>query len=110
AGTSLREAIHYAEELGGAATITFALGLSGTSTLGGRELPVITGNLSIVGPGANQLTISGNSISRILEVAVGASASVSGLTLAKGSAGSGDGGAILNLGTLTVNSTTFDSN
>jgi len=111
AGTSLREAINYAEELGGAPTITFAAGLTGTITLGGSELPVITGNVSIVGPGADQLTISGNSISRILEVAVGATASVSGLTFAMGSAGtSGDGGAISNAGTLTVNSTTFDSN
>ncbi len=111
AGTSLREAINYAQEQGGTPAITFAPGLSGTMTLDGSELCVITGNVSIVGPGAQQLTISGNWISQILDIALGATASVSGLTFANASPGVFlDGGAIVNDGTLTVSSSNFASN
>ena len=110
AGTSLREAINYANELDGAATITFAPGLSGILTVGGNRLPVITGDVGIVGPGAAQLTISGNSASPILAVAAGGTASVRDLTLANGQAGNGNGGAIMNAGSLTLCDSTLVDN
>lgn len=55
---SLREAIAVANATAGADEITFAAGLSGTITLNGSDID-ITGSVSIVGPGADQLTISG---------------------------------------------------
>src|SRR5262245_49780328 len=56
---SLRAAIHNANSPAnpGADEITFSVG--GTITLG-SELPVIGGNLELIGPGAANLTIDGN--------------------------------------------------
>ena len=97
-GTSLREAINAANANPGADTITFAV--SGTISLDGTALPAITDNLTIVGPGAGRLTIDAHGGSGILQVGAGAGASVSGLTLADGNGG--DGGAVLNDGTLAL--------
>ena len=42
-------------------SITFATSLDGQSImLGGTELPQISGNLTIIGPGASLLSVSGN--------------------------------------------------
>jgi CSLREA domain-containing protein len=105
-GTSLREAINYANEIGGTNTITFAPGLAGTIALG-SVLPAITNNLTIVGLGAGNLTISGNN-KQILFVDPATTVKLSGLTLSHGFASSG--GAIFNAGTLTVTACTLDSN
>jgi hypothetical protein len=78
----------------------------------------ITKNLTIQGPGAGQLTISGNDGSRVFEVAANATVALSGLTISKGNApvapsqiaGAGDGGGILNFGTLTVSDSTVSNN
>src|SRR5689334_12815871 len=59
---SLRDAINAAAYEGD--TINFAPGVSGTITLTGGQL-TITKNLTINGPGANVLTISGGMASRI---------------------------------------------
>ena len=48
--------------------IGFQSGLTGTITLGGSELPIITDSVTINGPGAAIITISGNTVSRIFEV------------------------------------------
>ena len=111
-------------------TIVFAPSLNGqTITLTSGELD-ITKSLTIQGPGANQLAISGdNGYSivhpRIFEVAANASFTLSGLTLENGggtaygyyenssndpSAWDQDGGAILNFGTLTVKACTLTGN
>src|SRR5262249_11771947 len=88
----------------------------------------LTKNLTIQGPGAGQLTISGYSgytrrhpppASRVFEVAQNTTVTLSGLTISNGngvaSASSvapwdGYGGGILNHGTLTVSGCTVDSN
>lgn len=89
-------------------TIAFAPALNGqTITLTSGEL-LINKNLTISGPGADELTISGNNHSRIFEVSKGAQVSVSGLTIAKGFAA--NGGGVLNNGTLTISDSTLSGN
>jgi hypothetical protein len=82
----------------------------------------LTKNLTIQGPGADQLTISGyggNTFTRIFEVAPNTTVSLSGLTFINGSGYAsaqnpgyapwdGFGGGILNLGTLTLSACTVD--
>jgi hypothetical protein len=63
-------------------TISFAAGLAGTITLTTGEL-LIGNSLSITGPGANVLAISGNSASRVFNVANGV-VNLSGLTIRDG--------------------------
>jgi hypothetical protein len=106
-------------------TIDFSSALSGdTITLDGSALEFNT-NLTITGPGASNLAISGNNSSLIFQVDHGAQISVSGLTLEQGAgnvvnAGAvatingapspvtySSGGAISNSGTLTVTQCTL---
>ena len=105
-GLSLRQAIDIANSAPGADTIEFAV--SGTILLDGTELPTITDDLTITGPGAGLLTIDAHGASRILQVNAGVIASISGLTLAHGSAD--DGGAVRNDGTLTLTNSTLVGN
>jgi hypothetical protein len=96
-------------------SIVFAPSLNGqTITLTSGELDITT-SLSIQGPGASQLTISGSGLSRVFEVASKVTVTLSGLTVSNGNgvgSPSGNqhkdvftgGGGILNLGTLTVSS------
>jgi predicted outer membrane repeat protein len=89
-------------------TIVFALSLDGqTITLTGGEL-LIKKNLTIGGPGAGQLTISGNNASRIFEVAPKERVTLSALKISNGSADGGGG--ILNGGTLAVSNCTLSGN
>src|SRR5262249_24413450 len=89
AGTSLRDAIAFANADFYTDTITFSPLLRGTIDLTDGALPAITANVTITGPGADVLTIDGQGKSRILTLAVGASVTMSGLTLADGSASTG---------------------
>src|SRR5262244_2100048 len=60
AGTgTLRQAIVDANAMAGADIINFAAGVTGTITLG-SALPPITQDVTIHGPGASVLTVSGN--------------------------------------------------
>lgn len=110
--TSLREAIAYADSLGGG-TITFASNLAGqTITLGGSQLeltatanPVVIDAASIGG-----ITISGNNASRVFRVDGGATVTLNGLTLINGAAINDLGGGIYNAGTLTAANDTIASN
>ena len=78
-------------------TINFSSKLKGeTITLTSGEL-LITESLTINGPGANQLSVSGNNASRVFEVAAGQNVTISGLTITKGYAAE-QGGGILNDG------------
>ena len=103
---SLRAAIDEANNTDGPHTIDFAEELAGeTITLESGELH-ITDDLTIIGLGADQLTISGNNASRIFLVDDGnpetpITVSISGFSLENGST-SGYGGAIRNLENLTV--------
>ena len=92
-------------------TIDFSV--TGTLTLAGTELPQITKNVAIVGPGASSLAISGNNASRVFDIASGKTVSISGLTIDNGNAGSvsGDvGGAIRDSGTLSLINSTITGN
>ena len=111
AGTSLREAIAFANQNPGADTITFAV--SGTISLNGSQLPTITDDLTITGPSGG-VTLDAGGASRIFQVSAGATASLTGLTLANGQAG-GDtgsslGGGIYNQGTLSLADCTLSGN
>jgi CSLREA domain-containing protein len=80
---------------------------SGTVTLL-SPLPQITGNLNVMGPGANMLTIDGGGLGSVLSIASSANVAISGMTFS-GGAGSGAsggasglGGGIFNLGALSL--------
>jgi hypothetical protein len=101
-------------------TIAFANGLNGrTITLTSGELD-ITRNLTIQGPGAGQLTISGDSLSRVFEIEKKMKVTLSGMTISNGDGvlvhdgnehpGDSLGGGILNYGTLTVLDCTISGN
>lgn len=113
-GTSLREALAYAARLSGSQTITFSNTTAGgatnfhdgtarTITLNGTQL-VINHAVTITGPGANKLAISGNNVSRVFNVGA-FTVSMSGLTVMNGrQAVSNDvrGGGIYSAGTLSL--------
>ena len=76
---------------------------------------LISHNMTIAGPGADKLTISGSPLghplSRVFEVASSAKSVVlSGLTITGGSDQSGPGGGILNHGGLTVSTCVVSDN
>ena len=66
---SLRQAILNANANPGLDTIDFAPGLSGTIVLTSGELQ-ITDDVTIDGPGADRLSVSGNNASRVFDVDV----------------------------------------
>src|SRR5262245_31571682 len=80
---SLRDAVSRANAHPGADVITFQSGLTGTIALAGGEFD-ITDDLTINGPGADRLTVSGNHISRVFKVESGETVSISDLTVAGG--------------------------
>jgi hypothetical protein len=126
---SLRDAIQTANVNGGADTITFARSVRGTISLTGSPLSM-TGALAIRGPGARALSVRGNGEDRVFNVASGARARISGLTITGGGSGGisnqgtltlagsavtrnfseGSGGGISNGGTLTVARSTISTN
>src|SRR5262249_15163988 len=116
---SLRYEIAQAEKHPANDMIKFAPSLSGqTITLTSGELDITT-SLTIQGPGAGQLTISGGKNSRVFDVNASAPVVLSGLTIshAFGVARSslvdqhdGDGGGILNLSTLTLSGCVVSGN
>lgn len=108
--TSLREAVTLANSLGGANTIGFSDGTGGTVnfhdatpetiTLIAGQLD-ITSDVTIEGPGAEKLTVSGNNASRIFRNET-ASLTVSGLTLTRGNGNGDSGGAIFSRRPLSL--------
>lgn len=104
---SLRYALSQVNAGTGGDTINFS-GVTGTITL--ASTLAITENVTINGPGANILAISGNDAVRIFNLATPASnVTISGLTITHGS--STDGAGILTSGVpLTVNNCTFSYN
>lgn len=102
---SLRQAVLDANAMAGADEVTFLPGLTGTIVLTSGEIP-ITDDLTVSGPGAGVLTVSGNNSSRIFQIDDGTArvtdVTVSGLTLTLGFS-TGHGGAIRVAGeSLTV--------
>jgi hypothetical protein len=79
-------------------TINFARRLNG-DTIALTQGPLsVTISLDIAGPGASDLTISGHNSSRVLDVAGGASLTLTGLTIADGRYDTVLGGSILTYG------------
>jgi CSLREA domain-containing protein/uncharacterized repeat protein (TIGR01451 family) len=128
ADCTLREAILAANDTPDADTIEFSLPPSSTITLGGTQLPPITGTLSIDGSTAENLTISGDNASRILvigpepppypgpsaghvEAGIGSSAAVTltNLHITEGNESNELGGGIYNGGTLTIVDSTISN-
>ncbi|HTS18717.1 MAG TPA: choice-of-anchor Q domain-containing protein [Verrucomicrobiae bacterium] len=103
---SLRQAILYANAFGGG-TIAFS-NVTGVITLTSGEL-IISNTITIAGPGATDLAVSGSASSTVFSVAAGVTASISGLTIQDGEANGGTGGGnpvpgggVYNAGTLTL--------
>jgi hypothetical protein len=93
---SLRGAIADSNTQAGTDDVTFVAGLTGTITLGGTDID-ITDGMNLYGPGAGNLTISGNGTSRIFDVNAaddGENVNIYDLRLTGGNAD--DGGAVRN--------------
>jgi hypothetical protein len=89
-------------------TITFDSRVHGTITLESELCITDPDRLTIDGPGANRLAISGNNASRVFDISSGAAATIDGLTITHGLANKDApvlpsfGGGILNFGDLTL--------
>jgi hypothetical protein len=115
---TLRQAILDANANAGTDTITFEAGLTGAIQLE-SALPALADNVTITGPGPNVLTVKRDPAAaqfRIFIINSGVTATISGLTMSGGdiviNGGFFDfsGGAILNLGTLTVSNSVVSGN
>lgn len=104
-------------------TITFQSGLSGVITLNSVSGTLtLTQNLTIQGPGAGVIAVDGGCTANcgaggtpsggvtVFTVNNGVTATISGLTIQHGNAGSGNGGGINNSGTLTVTNSIVTGN
>jgi hypothetical protein len=107
---SLRQAVTDSNNAAGSDTIVFdpavfstpqTITLASVITIN----PATGDSLTITGPGANLLTISGNNATRIFDISSGDTASISGITFTQAVTG-----AISNSGNLTVTNSTFNAN
>ncbi len=97
--------------------VSVILGVTGTITLTNGEL-LITNDLTLIGPGAANLVISGNHSNRVFEIGPNATVSLSGLTIRDGHAADGygndyygaNGGGIYNQGTITLSGCALTNN
>jgi hypothetical protein len=103
--TSLRDAVGF-NNLFGSSRIDVAV--TGGILLTNGPL-IISRDLTLDGPGAASLTVSGSNLSRVFQIDPGAIVSISGMTIAAGAA-SADGGGIRNLGVLTLDGLTLAGN
>jgi Glycoside hydrolase family 44/Bacterial Ig-like domain (group 3) len=96
---------------GDAVTILFAASLAGDTidlSSGPLELKAGTGAIRIEGGGL--IALSGDGNSQVFQIDSGAQATLDGLTIEDGNAGSGSGGGIGNAGTLIITNTTLADN
>lgn len=113
---SLRQAILDANAATGADAILFDTGVFSTPqiiTLTSGELLItnsVNSTVIITGPGANLLTVSGNSASRIFTINEIPSVVINGMTLTGGNGSGTSGGAILNSGDLTLSNMVITGN
>jgi len=110
---TLREAVNLANAGGGADTITFASGITGTIILvPALGTLTVTDSLTINGPGARLMSVSGSSAIRVFYFSTGSNA-ISGLTIRDGNAAAtpGSGGGVAGGGVFnSINSTLSLSN
>jgi CSLREA domain-containing protein len=108
---SLRDAITAIEANNGSTgNITFATGLNGAITLT-SALPTLSGQMTITGPGASSLTVSGGNsqtVGSVFTVNSGATVAFSGITITGGN--SVNGGGITNNGSTTVTNSAISGN
>jgi hypothetical protein len=94
-------------------TINFSLPTPAKITLTSGEL-LITKNLSIVGPGATNLAVDGNTASRVFHIGSNSVATIAGLTITNGRifsfAGNRGAGIWTDHATLVVADCTLSSN
>jgi len=105
-GCTLREAIAFASP---GATITFGPGVTGTITLTAGQLE-IDKSLTITGPGARSLAVSGNDAGRVFDVSRVGPVALADLTVTGGNVVGSVGGGIANSGTLTITRCTVTGN
>ncbi len=101
-GGSLRNALSNANQAGGSVIVVTATGVIGLAS----ALPTITQSVQILGPGANNLTVTGSGLYQIFNISSGVSATIAGLTITGGMVANNDGGGIQNAGTLTLTNCT----
>src|SRR6185437_854754 len=82
-------------------------GLSGTVS---TSSITVNGDVNLIGPGANKVTLSGGNANRVLSISSGANAVLYGVTIANGKNSAGNGGGIENVGTLMVLNSAISSN
>ena len=104
---SLRQALADAKASAGYDTITFAADLTGTITLTSQVF--IDSNVTIQGPGADTLTISGGNTTRVFSVSAGITATIDGLTISNGNYDNG-GSILVGASTLTITNCSFIAN
>jgi hypothetical protein len=91
-------------------TVTFAAGVTGTITLTSGHI-AITKSLTVAGPGAAALAVSGNHSSRIFDLnTAGASVTISGLSLTGGNAVVGGAVRVNAADTLSLDHTVLSGN
>lgn len=112
--TSLRAAIQETNALAGSDTIyltsgTFTLSRDSfdddTSRFGDLD---ISGDLTIIGAGADNTIIDANDIDRVFDILAGANVKISGVTIRNGTAQNGAG--IRNFGTLVLEDSVVEDN
>jgi hypothetical protein len=106
---SLRDVVTKA---GSGSTVTFAGGLTGTITLTSGEIK-FSGALTITGPGARNLTINGNALSRIFNIdnaGTTNAVTISGLKLTNAFTIYGGGAVNVAGGSLVLDALTIDNN
>ncbi len=101
---SLRQAI---ADVCAGGTVNF--GVAGTITLTGGRL-VINKSLTINGPGAPSLAVSGNNTTGVFDINSGNNVTIFGLTIRDGNVPFADGGGIYNGGNLTLTDSVVISN
>lgn len=110
---SLREAMASANSNPGLDTIEFDAGLNGTIVLA-SALPQLNDDVIISGPGAEIITVSGNSVVQPFFVSSGTTVTLTGLTIANGQSSligsEGTGGGIHSEGNLTVTDCVLSNN
>ncbi|MDH5535594.1 MAG: CSLREA domain-containing protein, partial [Betaproteobacteria bacterium] len=112
---TLRAAIQQANALGGAHTINLPAGNYLLTRSGNDDNAIngdldITGTLTLNGAGAGSTIIDGNSIDRVFHVLVGATVTMSGVTIRGGNLSGADGGGIWNESNLTLSGVTLSNN
>jgi len=109
AGTScsLRDAVYLANQAG-LGDINFAQGLSGTIAMSPVSAVEPTGQVNIIGPGANVLTIAGDGTDPVFVVT--GQTNISGLTITGGANPGGTGGGVLDSGNLTLSNVLVTGN